>query len=126
MILIDSCVWIGLLDIRDAIHQRAVEKMRGLNAKDIRINDHVFGELLGVFRKKKMPDVCENLMRFMYDLEIKIDMTSEKVFKLAASLFIKYKNLSFADSLILAKAKIEKLDLLTFDKALLKAWEEVK
>lgn len=126
MILIDSCVWIGLLDIDDSNHLRATEKMHGLNLRDVRIDDHIFGELLVVFRRKKMPDVCKNLIQFMSDLEIKIDMTSEKVFKLAASLFIKYKNLSFTDSLILAKAKTEKFELLTFDKALLKAWEEVR
>ncbi len=62
----------------------------------------------------------KNFMEMIEDLKLKINFSSNEIFKLANKIFFSAKELSFVDSIVLATATKSKSQILTFDKQLIK------
>lgn len=126
MIILDTAVWIALLNKKDSCHNRAKGIAKNINYSALQIFDHIYIETLTVLRNKTTDLACKKFIKFFQDAKQDIIITNKKFFVLANHFFFRFKKLSFTDCLILAAAKVDKSQLITFDKALQKAWEEIK
>lgn len=126
MIMIDTSVWVALLDKGDSLHKKAKDAVRNVQPNQLKIFDHIYIETLTVIRNKVSDFYCEQFIKFLKNCNLEINLTSRKILTLATFLFFQFKKLSFPDCLIMASAKINKAELITFDKALKKAWEYTK
>lgn len=126
MIIIDSSVWVALMNPKDISHEKAKEIIAKIHYSEVQIFDHVYGEILTVLRNKFSDSFCGKFVKFFRDTKKKISLTDEEIFSFANYIFFQFKKLSFIDCLILSSAKINKTKIITFDIALQKAWEEIK
>lgn len=124
--LLDSCVWIGLLNKEDSTHERAIKIVTEMKEQDLEVLDHIYGETLTVLRNRISEELCNQFMKFLKVFDIKIDMIDENIFMLADNLFLKFQKLSFTDCILLAAAKTYNANLVTFDKDLENTWNLMK
>ena len=120
--MIDSSIWVALLDKDDSCRDRAMIELENLENTEIEVYDHIYGEVLTVLRNKRSNYHCTGFCELLEILRVKIKLTSENIFTLANKFFFQFKKLSFTDCLLMASAKIHNAKLLTFDKNLKKAW----
>lgn len=125
MIILDTAIWIALLKSDDSCHELAKNLVKNISPEGIWLFDHVYIESMTVLRNKSAESKCWNLRKFFEDSKIQIILTNEAIFSLANSYFFLYTKLSFVDALILASAKLNHLQLITFDKELQKAWANI-
>ena len=118
MKILDSCIWVALMNKKDSCHERAISLVENLASKDIRLYDHIYAEVLNVLRNKYSDALCLRFIYFLEEIGINTNMITEKAFIEANQIFFKYKHLSFTDALLLATAKHDKAELVTFDKRL--------
>jgi len=121
-ILLDSCVWIGLCDANDSLHQKAFSLVEGLDSDRLFLCDHVFAEVMTRLRRKTGKEGCFAFLRFLKNFGMTINVSDRDILLKCTSIFLnKDEDLSFTDCLLLAEAKENKMKVLTFDKILEKA-----
>ena len=125
MIILDSSVWIALINNDDSCYEKARNIVKNIFYEDIDIYDFIFTEILTVLRKKTSIKLCSKFIRFIDKTKIGITLNNEKLIKLANNTFFKFDKLSYTDCLILASALLSEARLVTFDKNLQKAYENV-
>ncbi len=125
MMMIDSSIWVALFDKNDSCHAEAVKLMENLNSKFIKLINHVYAEVLTVLKNKKLNNECQKFINFLSITKIKINFSNENSFTLANFLFFQFKKLSFADCLLISMSNLNNTELMTFDKALKKAWKSM-
>lgn len=125
MVILDSSVWVGFLVKADSNHFSAIKELSGLSPDDLIVPDFVFIEVLTVLRNKKLDDAGNAFLAFVSGQKLKMLFGDEDILLLAVNLFIRFKKLSFVDCKIMAMAKLEKAELVTFDKALSSAWKAI-
>jgi predicted nucleic acid-binding protein len=123
--MIDTCIWIALLRNRDTCHNQAKNIVKNIPHNKLAIYDYLYAETLTVARNKISESACQKFINFFKDCKINIQLTTEDVFTLANFLFFKFKRLSFTDCLLLASAKNNNAQLVTFDKELDKVWKGI-
>mgnify|MGYP001558614600 FL=1 len=126
MILIDTSVWIALIDSQDSCHSRAKDIVKDIFHEDVGIFDHIYGEILTVLRNKTSNEKCLKFVEYLKYTKININFCSKESFFMAQEFFFRFRKISFIDSLLMAFAKEINSDLITFDKELKKAWNQVK
>lgn len=126
MIILDTAVWVALFKRDDTCHELANKLLKGIRYEDLWVFEHTYSETLTVLRSKISEKACWVFKKFFETFKIEIIISDEKIFTLANGYFFLYKNLSFTDSLILASAILNNLQLITFDKELQKAWLKSK
>lgn len=126
MKILDTAVWVALFKKDDACHGLANKLLKGVKYEDLVVFDHTYNETITVLRAKVSEKACWIFRKFFETFQIEIILSDEKIFTLANGYFFLYKNLSFTDSLILASAILNSLQLITFDKDLQKAWIKSK
>lgn len=126
MILIDTSVWVALMDSQDSCHHQAKSLVKDMFYEDVGIFDHIYSEILTVLRNKTSDENCAKFIEYLKYTKININFSSRESFFLAKAFFFKFPKISFIDSLLMAFAKETNSDLITFDKELKKAWEQVK
>lgn len=120
--MIDTSVWVSLMRRADHNHDKAKQLVFNINPFELQVFDHVYFEILTVLRNKISDEACIKFINFIKDFKKHIIISSKKIITLANFLFFKYKKLSFTDCLLMASAKTNKAELITFDKELNKAW----
>lgn len=125
MVILDTSIWIGLLDNTDSCNEKARNIVKNFYHKDLIVYDFVYTEILTVLRNKKLNLICRKIIEFLYEAELKVILSDENIFTLAHKFFFENLRLSFTDCLLMASAKINNAELVTFDKYLQKAWEKV-
>lgn len=126
MTILDTSVWISLLNKQDSTHQKARKLIEELKGCSFEIMDSIYSETLTVLRNKVSERQCIAFTRLLRDASMKITLSSSKVFTQANFFFFQFNKLSFTDCLLLAAAKLNNAELVTFDKNLQKAWNKVK
>lgn len=125
-ILLDSCVWIGLCDANDSLHQKAFSLVEGLDSDRLFLCDHVFAEVMTRLRKKTGKEGCFVFLRFLKNFGMTINVSDRDILLKCTSIFLnKDEDLSFTDCLLLAEAKANKMKIFTFDRVLEKALGEL-
>lgn len=125
MIILDTSVWIALLDPDDTGYIKAKNLCQNINPLQLKMMDSLYSEILTVARNKISDETCNKFCNFLEELNIKISLMDKNTFIEANSFFFKFDKLSFMDCLLLAFSKINNATLLTFDKYLQKTWEEL-
>lgn len=126
MIMIDTSVWVALLYDQDTCHEKAKKIVEKICYKDLQVFDHIYTETLTVLRNKVSDLAGKKFFRFFHDVKLNIFISTEEIFNLANNIFFNNDKLSFTDALIIAAAKSKNAKLITFDKTLNKAWEELQ
>ncbi|MBI2634137.1 PIN domain-containing protein [Candidatus Peregrinibacteria bacterium] len=125
MIMIDTSIWIALLDKTDNCHRQAISALNGIYYRDIGICDQIYGETLTVLRNKLHEQKCYEFYKFINDQGVNTMLSDRHVLMLSMHYFFLYRKLSFVDCLLMATAKLNNAELLTFDKSLKKAWDSI-
>lgn len=125
MITIDSSIWVALFDENDSCHEEAIKIIENLNSASINLIEHIYAEVLTVLRNKKLTNECQKFIDFLKAVKIKIKFLNKNSFTLANFLFFQFKKLSFTDCFLMSTAVLEKAQLMTFDKAIKKAWKSM-
>ncbi len=120
MYILDSSFLISLVNEQDSNYKKAIKKFSKLKEIELVLIDYVYGETLTVIRMKVGNKYTKNFMEMIEDLKLKINFSSNEIFKLANKIFFSAKELSFVDSIVLATATKSKSQILTFDKQLIK------
>lgn len=120
MTILDTCIWVALLNNDDSCHGKAAELVLGIDTKDIQIFDYTYGEVLTVLRNKADTYKCSQFKNFLKDIKIDVFFSDINIFNLADKIFFQNPKLSFIDCLTLATAKIHNSKFHTFDKELQK------
>lgn len=123
---IDSSVLIGLININDTHHQRALEMLTGTDSESVLLFDYVYIETMNVFKKRFSMESCEEFMSFLKFWKIEIAMKEFEEIKIANRIFVQKNNLSFEDCLLIAGAMSRNAELITFDEELKDAWNKLK
>lgn len=126
MIILDTSVWIALLDQNDSCRNRAIKIVANINSGFLKVFDHIYSEVLTVLRNKALEQECPKFVNFLQTTKIKVNLINENMLTLANFFFFQYKKLSFTDCLLLAAAKTTNAELITFDKELKKIWEKMQ
>lgn len=125
-VMIDTSVWIALLNYQDSCHEKAMILMEDLVTDQINLYDFTYSEVLTVLRNKTKQINCQKFIELLEFFNIQITLSNLKVLDLANILFFHFQKLSFPDCLLMASAKFKKAKLLTFDKKLQKAWTQIQ
>lgn len=123
--IIDTSVWISLLDEDDSCHKAAIKLVENISPQEIYLLDYIYCETMTVLRRKKLEFKIVELMNFISEAEIGIRFIDKFLFNLSSSFFLKFRKLSFTDCILLATAKHNSAQLVTFDRELLKAHQEI-
>ncbi|MEI7511075.1 MAG: PIN domain-containing protein [Candidatus Peregrinibacteria bacterium] len=123
MILVDTCVWISLIDENDTNHEKAIEIFSSFSISEVVILDQIYAEILTVLRYKVSEDTCKRFYYFIKRYSIPV-LDSFNDLESGASLFLQYPKLSFVNALLVHWKKQKKYEVITFDKSLQKALEE--
>ncbi|MFH1218220.1 MAG: PIN domain-containing protein [Candidatus Peregrinibacteria bacterium] len=126
MTILDTSIWVALINKSDTCYEKAKKIAKETNLEELEIFDYTYIETLTVLRNKVSETACNNFLNFVKDYQKNITLSNEEIFSLANAFFFQDKTLSFTDCLLIATAKINSAKLLTFDKALEKAWNKVK
>lgn len=125
MILLDTSVWVALMNKDDACHTASRSIVEKFNYEDLELFDHIYGEVLTVLRLKTTQENCEKFISYLKYIGIRLNFSSKKSFFLAQELFFAFPKISFIDSLLMAFAKENNAEIITFDKSLQKAWKKI-
>lgn len=123
--MLDSSIWIAYLNENDTCHKKALDILLKCGHLEIVIYDHVYSEVLNVLRNKTTEEICRTFVQFLEDYPLEITISDEHILSLANTYFFKYPKLSFSDCMIMAASILSYSQLVTFDKSLQKAWEEI-
>lgn len=123
MIMLDTSLWIALLDSTDSCREKAINIVKSIESENLYIFDYIYAETLTVLRNKALDVKLHELTGFLEAGNLKVNISDSTMFSMANELFFRYKKLSFVDCTLMATAKIKKGHLLTFDKQLQKAWD---
>lgn len=126
MIMLDTSIWVALLDQDDPCHEKAKNIAGETDTNKLKIYDHIYIETLTVLRNKISESACYRFMYFFKDINQGILLSDNENFSLANIYFFQFSKLSFTDCLLIASAKLNKTEIKTFDKELIQAWEKVK
>lgn len=126
MKLLDTCVWVALLNEKDSTHQKALKIACELKKNELQIFDFIYTEAFTVLRFKSFANACVLFKDMIASAHIDINFTDTHIIKLAEELFFYFKKLSFTDCLLMATCKLSKSSLVTFDKNLQKAWNIIE
>ena len=125
-IIIDSCVYIALISETDSQHNLAESLFGTMENAEIILPDCVYMEVLNILKSKTDLIRCGKFLQLIEYLNTDISFNNPEESESASRYFFQQNRLSFQDSLVLALARAEKADLLTFDKALQSAWNRLK
>lgn len=126
MNVIDSSVFVGLINSDDAHHQKAIDLLKDADVKEILLFDYIYIEVMNVLKRKTTLELCEKFTEFLKYWNIEVAMKEFEEIKIANLVFNQKNNLSFEDCLLIAGANRRNADIITFDKELEKAWNKVK
>ncbi|MBU4332625.1 PIN domain-containing protein [Patescibacteria group bacterium] len=125
MIILDSNIWIALLNIDDSDHARAQELMKDLE-ENIIVTEHVLLEVATIISQKVDKDTADNFIkRVISTKEIEIFPSSEEFLDRVIKFYLSKsnRNLSFVDYSLLLLSK--RIKVITFDKILKKELAKV-
>lgn len=123
MVMIDTSIWVALLNKMDSTHYRAKDLIRNSADTDYKIYDYIYSETMTILKGKVSHESCIEFLKIIGILNLPIMLSTQEAFSLASSYFLQHKKLSFTDCLLMASAKLENASLLTFDRNLKKAWD---
>jgi len=119
MYVIDSCVWISLFSDTDSQHNKAKELFSKIKPSSIVLLDYVYAEVLTVLRLKFPKKSCKLFVEMLKKININLERTSVNNYLIANSVFFSNKKLSFIDSIIVAYARINDSEIISFDKTII-------
>jgi len=125
MVILDSSVLVGFLVETDSSHDQATDCLLQFSAEELFIAEPVFSEVLTVLRNKGLHDIANAFLAFVSAQGLQMIFGDEEVLMLAVNFFVRFKKLSFVDCTLMAMAKLERVEMMTFDKALERAWRKV-
>lgn len=99
--------------------------MSELNRSQYRLFDFTYTETLTVLRNKASNKHCQSFLDLIKSLKLNIIIKNQRIINAANLFFFHFKKLSFPDCLLMAAAKAKKAQILTFDKGLQKAWQQI-
>ena len=130
-ILLDSCVWIALYDPNDRQHKKAVDLFKKIEKEDPTILVHrlVVIETLSILKYQRI--LGDDLK------EIRMSLVDKRRDCCVGGLLEEFKNeewkmleednkVGLVDTLLLSYCRDNGLELISFDKALMKTWGELK
>ncbi len=129
-ILIDSCVWIAFYDVNDRQHNKSVNIFRTLQRKNIKPLVHllVLIETLSILKYKRiLKNELKKIKTSMLNSQI-FDFIGETKLDINEKIFEKLyddNRMGLVDLILLGYCKENKIDLMTLDKAMDKAWKEL-
>lgn len=123
--ILDTSIWVALLDEDDSCHEEAMKLVENISPQDLYLLDYIYCETMNVLRRKKLEIKIAELINFISDLHIEIKFIDKVLFGLTNSLFLRFGKLSFTDCALLATSKHNHAQLVTFDRELLKAHQEI-
>jgi predicted nucleic acid-binding protein len=126
MKVIDSNVWISFISPNDSTHNLAIKLFEEYYTTEILLYDFVYAEVLTVLRNKNSDEGISLFLKLLEDWSISIHSLTSTTIQAATKFFLHFPNLSFPDALALTMSIQNKHELITFDKALQKAWLQVK
>lgn len=126
MIVVDSNILISLMHADDSCHEKSMAIMKNVDSSEIELSEHVYVEVLTILRNKVSDKEARSFLAFLQLFSIGICHEDAKIYPFANECFFQYKQLSYTDALLLAKAIAQNADLLTFDQNLQKAWKKLK
>lgn len=125
MILLDSSIWISVLKEDDTQHEKGLKIMDAIDRKNITLLDCIYSETLTVLKQKTSLKICFEFLRLLKKMNLAVTVSDIPQIELAHHVFFSENNkLSFTDCLLLATAKINEAELITFDQELRKYWEK--
>ncbi|KXB01992.1 hypothetical protein AKJ44_01640 [candidate division MSBL1 archaeon SCGC-AAA261F17] len=102
MYCVDSGVWIGAFNPKDAHHERAKPIIKAVTDGEpggIIITDHIFGEVATYTRRKIGIEKSVKAARAMLDTDhVEIIVINDDLFSASYHIFERYPQLSFADA----------------------------
>ncbi|MFA6918349.1 MAG: PIN domain-containing protein [Candidatus Gracilibacteria bacterium] len=123
--ILDSSVWIALVRDEDSQHEKCEALIDLWDKEDLELYDFTFAETLNVLKRKTSPRTCYNFLKFLERINLNVRVSTLAQLELANELFFNNfkNNLSFTDYLLIASAKLQKAEILTFDKRLEDFWK---
>ena len=121
MYLIDSGVWIGASNPKDAHHMEAAAVLKAVlkgRLGKVYITDFIFNEVVTYIRRKVGRKQSVDVARMLLDSRhIEIIHTDENVFNAAYHMFERYPELSFTDAVSVTIMKDRGIrQIISFDK----------
>ena len=125
MIVTDSSVLVALINEDDNQHEKALKILADIYINRLKLFDFLYIETLSVLRLKKAETDCVKFINFLDYFELALNLSTQETIELANKYFFQFIKLSFTDCLVMAGAKIHKAQIITFDKNLQKAWNQL-
>jgi predicted nucleic acid-binding protein len=121
MYIVDSGVWIGAANPRDAYHQKATAVLKAIlegRAGKALITNLIFAEVVTYIKRKVGAEESIEVAKVLMDSKhVEIVHVDEHLFNAAYHMFERYPKLSFADAASVAVAKDMKIQrIISFDK----------
>lgn len=120
--ILDSCVWIALLNEKDSLHRKAITLFQDISIDTVGIPDHVYSEILTILRLRASEEACFQFLQLVKDHDITLFFANRHDISFTTAIFLEHKKLSFVDSLLLYWKKNKGAKVITFDKALEKCF----
>lgn len=125
MVLIDSSVWVAIMNEEDSQHLKAGDLMQQFFWDQVEVLDHMYAETLNVLRRKSSVDHCRKFVNFLRKRNIPFLLCNNNSLDFANQIFFAHPKLSFTDALLIATAKLYGHEILTFDENLLRVWRSL-
>jgi hypothetical protein len=121
MYLIDSGVWIGASNPKDAHHRKATVVLKAVlkgGLGKVYITDFIFSEVVTYIRRKVGQKQSIDAARMLLDSRhVEIVHTDENIFNAAFHMFERYTGLSFTDAVSITVMKDRSIQrIISFDK----------
>ncbi len=118
MIVLDSCVWIALINEQDNQHQKAKEVFQKINLHELKIYDYIYVEILTVLQLRINKEACQKFILMIAEMSLEINMMEKEMFLKTNEIFLmQEKKLSFVDCFLVG---LENCQVITFDQDLQK------